>query len=524
MTRHGMTSRFAYLLILTAALPGQALAQIPGLPSTPPAAEKAKDNKPAPTRDNPEAKVATGATPIEVTTPVGDEPLESTLNKLLPQYPGVRSVDITVDDGVVRLEGLIEDAGTRDDVTEFTRRVQGVRLVLNRMKTDAQVMTGTQLALDVLRHIAATVSRNWLVVIVALVLVVAFSTAAQLFNRYSETLLAPFLRNVMLRSVVGSLIGSGLVLAGVLSALSILNLTHAVLSILGLASIVGLAVGFAFRDIAENFIASVLLGLRRPFQVGDYVTVAGHAGVVRSLNTRATVLVTLEGNHVRIPNNVIYKEILVNSTASPSFRGSFDVIVPYEASTAAALEAVDKALGEVNGIMADPPARALVEALEPGGVRLRTYYWTPVRGVDWFQVHSDARLRVKVALQKANVLVNPPAAAPAPAPAPSKNGDDAGHTPPAEATVGNNGVTRSQAAANLARDARASANADATTDDGSRSPVDHVLQAHETCVTEEGANLLGGACPRPAETGGPAPKDREKENADEAARQPAGAA
>ena len=148
---------------------------------------------------------------------------------------------------------------------------------------------------------------------------------ARLFAAHSETLLAPFVRNVLLRSVVGSLISSMLVIGGLLLALSALKLTQAVLSILGLAGVVGLAVGFAFRDITENFIASVLLGVRRPFQIGDYVTVAGQSGVVKSLNTRATVLVTLEGNHVRIPNAVIFKEIMVNATASPTFRNSFDV-------------------------------------------------------------------------------------------------------------------------------------------------------------------------------------------------------
>ena len=84
----------------------------------------------------------------------------------------------------------------------------------------------------------------------------------------------------------------------------------------------------------------MLLGLRRPFQIGDYVTVSGQSGVVKSLNTRATVLVTFEGNHVRIPNSVIFKEIMVNATASPSFRNSFDVVIPYEASTAAAIDAI----------------------------------------------------------------------------------------------------------------------------------------------------------------------------------------
>ena len=111
------------------------------------------------------------------------------------------------------------------------------------------------------------------------------------------------------------------------------------MSVLGVSGLVVLAVGFAFRDITENFIASVLLGLRRPFQIGDYVTIAGQSGVVKSLNTRATVLVTLEGKHVRIPNSTIFKEIMVNATASPSFRTSFDVVIPNEASTAAAIDA-----------------------------------------------------------------------------------------------------------------------------------------------------------------------------------------
>src|SRR6185437_4821909 len=104
--------------------------------------------------------------------------------------------------------------------------------------------------------------------------------------------------------------------------------------------------------------------------IGDYVQVAGQAGVVSSLNTRATVLVTLEGQHIRIPNNIIYKEIMINASASPSTRGSFDVIVPYTASTATALEAMTRALREQEELLPEPPARALVQALEPAGVRL----------------------------------------------------------------------------------------------------------------------------------------------------------
>ena len=161
------------------------------------------------------------------------------------------------------------------------------------------------------------VQKNWLLAILAVGFVMAFGMLARAFARSSETLLAPFVTNSLLRSVVGSILSTLIVMAGILLGLSILNLTHAVVSVLGLAGVVGLALGFAFKDIAENFIASMLLGVRRPFQIGDFITVAGKSGSVLSLNTRATLLITPDGNHVRIPNAVIYKETLVNASTTP---------------------------------------------------------------------------------------------------------------------------------------------------------------------------------------------------------------
>jgi small-conductance mechanosensitive channel len=289
--------------------------------------------------------------------------------------------------------------------------------------------------------------------------------------------------------VIGGLIG----IAGVLFGLSVLNLTRIVVSVLGAASLVGLAVGFAFKDITENFIASVLLGVRRPFRVGDYITVAGQTGVVKSLNTRATVLVTLEGNHVRIPNNVIYKEILVNSSASPSARGNFDVMIPFEVSTAAAVEAMTRALREQEGILPDPPPRALVEAIEPGGVRLRAYFWMPVQGVDGFKLQSDAKLRVKVELQKAGITPPPSSmlvSIVGRIPIDVSRAD--GRDQPEAALRPGAIVTAEQARANLRHDSKAAANGSARPTNGAQTPIEHALNQEETHVSDEGANLLAG--------------------------------
>ncbi len=457
-----------------------AFAQIPGLPSTA-APGKSTAAKSSPDGEKPKAAVAAATGPISVHQQVSDQTLRRFLVKFLPKYPGVREISVAVDDGVVTLGGRVDDDDSRGEITDVVRRVEGVRVVMNQMNTNDEVMTAWQFAARELGALADYFRRKWLVMILAVALVAASALLARLFAARSETILAPFVQNVLLRSVIGSVISSLLVVGGVMLALEALRLTHLVLSVVGLASIAGLAVGFAFRDITENFIASLLLGVRRPFQIGDFITVAGQAGVVRSLNTRATVLVTLEGNHVRIPNATVFKEIMINSTASPSCRNSFEVVIPYEASTADALGAINRALSEQDGILADPPPQALVEALEPDGVRIRANFWAPTRNMDWSLILSEAKLKSKVALQQAGVIRGAASSLPAPSGKRSETVD---------IPLASGSVTVEQAATNLRRDARAAMSAAPVSGNGTETPVERALDQPETRVSQEGTNLL----------------------------------
>jgi small-conductance mechanosensitive channel len=425
----------------------------------------------------PKSAAVASPEPITLHRQVSDQAVSAFLGRFLPKYPGIRNVSVAVDDGVVTLQGRIDDDDSYDEVTDVVKRVEGVRLVLNRMKTDEEAMTAGEYLGKEIATLLDYIGRRWLVILVAAGIIVVSGLLARVFASRSETLLAPLVRNVLLRSVVGSVMSAMLVIGGLLIALSALHLTHAVLSILGVAGMVGLAVGFAFRDITENFIASVLLGVRRPFQIGDYVTIAGQSGIVKSLNTRATVLVTLEGNHVRIPNATIFKEIMVNATASPSFRHNFDVVVPHTASTVGAIEAITRALKEQDGILSDPPARALVEGLEPEGVRIRAYFWSPTRGVDWIGVMSDVKLKAKVALQQAGIIGAPVQA----------------HVPSAEEIQQARAVTgHADSSGNQERDSDSIGTLEHSAANGQEPPIDKVLRQPETHVSDEGTNLLEG--------------------------------
>jgi small conductance mechanosensitive channel len=470
-------------VVIFGALVGRPLyAQAPGLPANPLQPAATATSASGTLQDKRAGEVAASSGPITLKERVSDRAIHAFLAKFLPKYPGVNAMDVGVDDGVVTLEGRIEDDDSRKEITDVVKRVEGVRLVLNHMKTDEEVMT----AWGIVSHQGAGVvnyfAQKWAVIIVAAGIVALSVWAARAFAARSDWVLERVVPNVLLRSIVGSLVSSLFVVAGLLMALALLDLTRVVLSILGFAGVAGLAIGFAFRDITENFIASILLGLRRPFQIGDYVTVAGQSGVIKSLNTRATVMVTFEGNHVRIPNSVIFKEIMINATASPVFRNSFDVVIPNEASTAEAMSAIGRALTNQEHVLADPAPRALIEALDPEGVHLRVHFWSPTQGVDWFQLMSDAKLRVKVALQGLGIMGRA-----ANVVQPNANGE--GTKSSANGAPISQALTQQQARANFHRDSSAAASGSGQNQD-SRQPIEHVLEQPETRVSEEGANLL----------------------------------
>ena len=120
-----------------------------------------------------------------------------------------------------------------------------------------------------------------------------------------RTFEANLLRNVMAR-------GTGVLvfLFGVYIILRVSGLTQLALTVVGGTGLIGLAVGIAFRDITENFLASVFLSLQRPFATGDLIEVTSVTGYVQQLNVRTTILMTLDGNLVQIPNATVYKSNL----------------------------------------------------------------------------------------------------------------------------------------------------------------------------------------------------------------------
>ena len=195
------------------------LAQIPGLPTPAAPAKSAGGASSSATAEKPKAAVAATEGPITVHQQVSDKALDHFLARFLPKYPGVRDITVTVDDGVVTLTGQVDDDDTLDEITDVVKRVEGVRLVMNRMDTDDKVMSASEFAARELGAIGSYFKKNWLLMILAVVFVALSALIARVFAARSETILAPFVRNVLLRSVAGSVISTLVVMGGIMLAL-----------------------------------------------------------------------------------------------------------------------------------------------------------------------------------------------------------------------------------------------------------------------------------------------------------------
>ena len=186
---------------------------------------------------------------------------------------------------------------------------------------------------------------------------------------------------------------------GTYIVLRVSGLTQLALTVVGGTGLVGLAVGIAFRDITENFLASIFLSMQRPFETGDLVEVSGVTGYVQQLNVRTTILMALDGNLVQIPNASVYKSNLRNFTTNSSRRDQFDVGIGYDDAINEAQEIALQVLTDHPAVLSEPEPLVLVDSLGKATVNLRVYFWINGREHSLVKVRSSVIRQVKRAFQ-----------------------------------------------------------------------------------------------------------------------------
>ena len=190
---------------------------------------------------------------------------------------------------------------------------------------------------------------------------------------------------------------------GVLGALELMDATALVGAVLGTAGVMGLALGFAFKETLENYLAGILMSLRQPFAPRDHLVIDGHEGIVIAMTSRATILMTPDGNHLRLPNARVFRSVMLNYTRNPSRRFEFDVGVGVGEDLVLAQSIGTDTLRALDGVLEQPPARAHISSLGDSNVQLRFHAWVDQRSHDFLMVKSEAIRTVKLALERAGM-------------------------------------------------------------------------------------------------------------------------
>jgi small conductance mechanosensitive channel len=208
----------------------------------------------------------------------------------------------------------------------------------------------------------------------------------------------PFMQDLVRTTVRWLVLGTGFVIA-----LELMQATALVGAVLGTAGVLGVALGFAFKDILENYLAGILMSVRQPFAPRDHVVIDDNEGIILSLTSRATILMTLDGNHLRLPNAMVFRSVILNFTRNPSRRFDVEVGIGVNEDLLMAQQIGIAELARIQGVIATPPPRALIVALGDSNVQMRFHGWVDQRTHDFLQVRSEAIRRVKLALEEAGM-------------------------------------------------------------------------------------------------------------------------
>ncbi len=236
--------------------------------------------------------------------------------------------------------------------------------------------------------------------------VIILVTLVLLAGPLSRVILRPFnyvTQSDLIRSVSRRSVSILLILLGVYVFLKLAGLTEFAVAVISGTGVIGLILGFAFRDIAENFISSLLLTVQRPFRLGDVVQINEFLGVVQKVTSRATTLVDFDGNHIQIPNATIYKGVIKNLTANPKMRGHFVIGVGYDSDAKVAQSLARQRLDSHPDVLDDPEPQVLVHELGSSTLNLKVYFWVNAEQISVLKMASVLMRDIVAAFTKAGI-------------------------------------------------------------------------------------------------------------------------
>lgn len=244
---------------------------------------------------------------------------------------------------------------------------------------------------------------NFILAVLALIL---FVILAKIARRIFLRIMRKIITNRELNELLAKTVYVIIVIIGAFVALSVLNLEKTVTSLLAGAGIIGLALGFAFQDIATNFISGFLMAARRPFEVGDVIEAGSYQGVVKTLNIRTTVITSFQGQEIIVPNKELFQNILVNDSTNKVRRIDLGVGVSYGEDLERVREIAIDAVKDIPHRIKEKEVALVYEAFGDSSINFMIMIWVDFDSqLNYLKAQSEAIIAIKKAFDENDIMI-----------------------------------------------------------------------------------------------------------------------
>lgn len=218
----------------------------------------------------------------------------------------------------------------------------------------------------------------------------------KLINKYAKRIIVLKANDPLIADFLLSIISLILTVVLFVICLGILGFDDVTNKILAGAGLTTFIIGFALKDIGENFLAGILMAFQRPFRIGDLIQIDNIKGRVIEMSLRSTTLKTLDGIDAYIPNATILKNTLENFTIDQLMRNNFIINVTHDENIDKAIQSINKILNENEFVLKIPAHDVIVEKIENDIVSIGIYYWyrTDEIKAPAGQLKSDLQLNI----------------------------------------------------------------------------------------------------------------------------------
>jgi len=333
-----------------------------------------------------------------------DKKIRTRLEHIFSELDALKNITVDVSNGVVELKGNTLSEANKEKALQLASQVEGVVEVKNGISVNSNLTTRLGKTGEQILNVGRALLERFPIFLIALFIFIVFwYLGAWVSDR--KSIYGYFTPNKFIASLLGQIAYLMFIIIGLIIALMLLDATALIGTILGAAGVVGLAVGFAVRDTVENYIASVLLSLRNPFDVNDYVLIDGYKGHVVRLTSRATILISLNANHIRIPNATVFKSVIINYTRLPERRFQFDIKISNMEDILHAQALAIDTLNHLSSVLKEPKPSVIVHDLVDGGVILRIFAWVDQRKNSISKVRGGSIREVKQTFDKNDIVM-----------------------------------------------------------------------------------------------------------------------